>query len=301
MHQFDSGKTERFFNDHFPGAEKKFIPGSTLHFRDEIFVKHLLPHLGLAAQKNARILDFGCGRGDLLVHLIESGYDVIGMDKYAGMRTFAEASADKLNARDRIVAGGVDELGDLPDRSFDLIVMMGVLQYLPDVDYQEALKQVPRLLRPRGALVATFQNAFFDLFTFNKYTLDFLMNGLLGPSLQDSEREKVEHALSGLMSSPDMPLYSPTRARDNVFVRLTNPITIGDELRGCGLSLVTKYFYEWFGLPPLLSGSCGDISARIAGEFEIERATSWQGHFMANAFLTHIAPLTQVSTSEPTL
>jgi hypothetical protein len=46
-----------------------------------------------------------------------------------------------------------------------------------------------------------------------------------------------------------------------------------------------KYFYEYFGLPPLLSEKQGPLAASIRSKFEIVNATAWQGHFMANAFL----------------
>jgi hypothetical protein len=83
----------------------------------------------------------------------------------------------------------------------------------------------------------------------------------------------------------DKPPYAPTRARDNIFVYLTNPLTIEGHLRGAKFSARQKYFYEWFGLPPLITGSHPETAKRIAASFEVDNATAWQGHFMANAFL----------------
>jgi SAM-dependent methyltransferase len=293
VHEFDAAATERFFNGAFAefGRELTATGEPKLRHRDQIFLRYLLEPV---RRSNPRILDFGCGHGNLLVHLLALGYDAIGMDKHVGMRTFAEAAAAELNAQDRIMAGGVRELTKLPDQSFDVIIFMGVLQYLSDDDYHTALSEIPRLLRPRGFAAVTFQNALFDLFTFNKYTVDCFMHRLVGPLLNPNERAGVEEALSALVSHPQKPEYSPSRARDNVFVRLTNPLTIERDMRQYKIALVTKYFYEWFGLPPLIAGKCGDVSHRIAEYFEIEHATDWQGHFMANAFLAHIIPTYQL-------
>jgi hypothetical protein len=83
----------------------------------------------------------------------------------------------------------------------------------------------------------------------------------------------------------DKPPYNKMRARDNIFVYLTNPLTIDGHLRQAGFDARQKHFYEWFGLPPLITSRHPETAKRIAESFEVENATAWQGHFMANAFL----------------
>lgn len=294
MRQFKAETTSEFFNTEFAKLERRLTstPETKLRHRDHLFLRYLLEPVKAT---RPRILDFGCGQGRQLANLIKLGHDAVGMEPHEGMRTFAKQELNSIGAsNERLLKGGVDEFCALPDQSFDIIVMMGVVQYLSDEDYVRVLRAVPRILRPAGFLAATFQNALFDLFTFNKYTVDFFAHELIGDLAENSEKEEIERAISALLTSPAMPPYEPSRARDNIFVRLTNPLLIDEQLSQYGLWLQSKYFYEWFGLPPLLATKLGQTSKRIANHFEVEKPTNWHGHFMANAFLAHIR------TSAPT-
>jgi hypothetical protein len=130
-------------------------------------------------------------------------------------------------------------------------------------------------------------NALFDLYTFNKYTVDFMIQKILGPLVAVADRTKIKEGLEQLLVNPEKPGYSATRARDNIFVHLTNPLTIDGHLQRAGFRVQQKFFYEYFGLPPLLAEKHGDLAAFIRSQFEVVNATAWQGHFMANAFLAH--------------
>lgn len=286
MHEYDPDVTARYFNDVYSVVDKQSVadnPDWYLTHRDRILLKHILPRWSAAGP---RILDYGCGQGRLLTHLLQQGYDATGMEKHPGMRQVAlqTFSANGLS-EERVLSGGVEELLALPPASFDIIVAMGVFQYVPDKEYLLTLNGIRNVLRPGGWLVCSFQNAFFDLFTFNKYTVDFFMHGLLRQHLSEAQRIAVEDSLRSLIAHPDLPSYLKTRARDNVFVRLTNPLTIAGELDPIGFTLQEKYFYEFFGLPPLIREKHRALADVIAKKYEVERATAWEGHFMANAFL----------------
>ena len=127
-----------------------------------------------------------------------------------GWRSAAEAELAAAGNADRIVQGGVDEFAALPSESFDIVIMMGVLQYLSDNDYREVIEAVSRVLKPNGCFAATFQNAFFDLFTFNKYTIDFFLHQLVGPLVEPSQQKVIEKSLSELIVNPEATIFRPT-------------------------------------------------------------------------------------------
>lgn len=287
MREFDRKKTAQFFNETYAALDHAVgqNPETRLHFRDQILLKHILIQF---EPPETTILDYGCGQGRLVAELLGSGFDAFGMEKHAGMRKFAETETSPWNGeRSRILSGGKNELANIPSGSFDVVVVMGVFQYLPPDEYQETLREIRRILRSRGHMVATYQNALFDLYTFNKYTVDFFVNELWGPHLDSHQKSEAAGGIESLLLNADKPSYAPTRARDNIYVRLTNPLTIADELEIQGFELREKYFYEYFGLPPLLCDSHKKFAKQIAGRFEVDNATAWEGYFMANAFLAH--------------
>lgn len=277
MHDFDEAATEKFFNQEFAPLEKGLMKDTPLRSRDHLFLNAIK---GLP--RGSRILDFGCGQGRLLGTMLNEGFDATGVEKHEGMRAHAQ---DATGSPGRVLAGGVDLLADMPGESFDVVLMMGVLQYLSEKDYSNAIGEVRRILKPDGVFYATFQNSLFDLFTFNKYTVDFFMHGLVGPHLRPGEVAGVESAVRRLITNHAAPTHASTRARDNVFVRLTNPLTVADEVQHAfGLVHQATMFYEWFGLPPLLNHELGEVSKRIAEDLA-RNPGAWQGNFMANAFL----------------
>jgi SAM-dependent methyltransferase len=288
MIAFDAGETARFFNEVYRRVdlERGNRPETRLHPRDRIFLGRILPSFRPAA---CRILDYGCGQGRLLAELLARGFDARGVEKHDGMRAIAEAeTANWSGDGSRVTAGGIEALGETIAQSCDVVIAMGVFQYLPKTEYDRTLAAIRRLLKPGGALVATYQNAFFDLFTFNKYSVDFLMEKLVLPMLDAPDSAAaIADDIRALLTNPERPTYAPTRARDNIFVHLTNPLTLEAHLKTAGFVLQQTYFYEFFGLPPLLAVRHEAVAKAIAERFEIENATAWQGHFMANALLAH--------------
>jgi SAM-dependent methyltransferase len=286
MIDFDAAKTAEFFNNAYRqvDVQRGKDPTTRLHPRDQILLTRILPGM----PNVGRILDYGCGQGRLLATMLDRGLDAEGMEKHADMRSIAQAETAKWSsAKPRVLAGSVDDLGKISSGTYDLIVAMGVFQYLSKSEYDDTLAEFKRLLRPGGSLVATFQNALFDLYTFNKYTVDFMMTKFVLPHVTGSTAGRIQADIEALMTNHDKPTYAATRARDNIFVHLTNPLTVAEHLSAAGFDLLDKYFYEYFGLPPLIAGMHADISKSIAATFEVDNATAWQGHFMANAFLVH--------------
>lgn len=287
MREFDRKKTAWFFNETFAAVDHTVgqNPGTRLRFRDQILLKHILSQF---EPSETKILDYGCGQGRLLAEILGSGFDAFGMEMNEGMRKFAETETAPWSGEEsRVVSGGKDELANILSDSFDVVIVIGVFQYLPPDEYQETLREIRRITRSGGHMVATYQNALFDLYTFNKYTVDFFVNELWGSCLDSQQKSEAAKGIESLLHNADKPPYTPSRARDNIYVRLTNPLTIADELETQGFDLREKYFYEYFGLPPLLCDSHKELAKRIADRFEVDNATAWEGHFLANAFLVH--------------
>jgi SAM-dependent methyltransferase len=96
----------------------------------------------------APVLDVGCGRGEFLDLLEESGVQAIGVDTDAGMLERARAKGHRVQQAD-----GIDYLAGLPDASLGVIFSAQVIEHLPYERLIELLRLAPAKLAPGGLLI----------------------------------------------------------------------------------------------------------------------------------------------------
>lgn len=99
----------------------------------------------------ARVLDVGCGTGELLRRLRAKYPDagLAGLDPVSEMLAVAK---DKLNGKEDLRIGYADSL-PWSAGSFDVVVSCNMFHYITHP--VEALREMARVLRPGGALVLT--------------------------------------------------------------------------------------------------------------------------------------------------
>ena len=98
-----------------------------------------------------RVLDLGCGSGDLTLHLVATGADVVALDLSPGMVDVARRRVEIFGggAHATFVAAPVERTG-FPDRRFDVIVGRFILHHL---DVGRASAEIARILCPGGRAV----------------------------------------------------------------------------------------------------------------------------------------------------
>lgn len=101
----------------------------------------------------ARILDLGCGTGDLILELRRRGFDAVGVEPSQAMRDQARA----ILPEDAVVDGSVV---DIPHdaNSFDMVISIEVFRYLDAGDNERGLREVLRVLKSGGVFFGTFVN-----------------------------------------------------------------------------------------------------------------------------------------------
>jgi len=103
------------------------------------------------------LLDAGCGTGQMVRFLRDFRTDrftLTGLDRSASMIEEARHLLGDDPAV-RLVVGRVEEM-PFDDTSFDVVLAMGVLEYVEDID--QVLAEIARVMRPGGLTVVTMQN-----------------------------------------------------------------------------------------------------------------------------------------------
>jgi ubiquinone/menaquinone biosynthesis C-methylase UbiE len=104
----------------------------------------------------SRILDFGCGAGDLAFEaerIIGGQGKIIGIDPSAEMVKVAERKAAARKSKVAFKNQAVEKLS-FADGSFDVVTSSFVLHHLPEDLQAKAFKELKRVLKPGGLFFA---------------------------------------------------------------------------------------------------------------------------------------------------
>lgn len=98
-----------------------------------------------------RVLDLGCGIGDLTIPLAIAGARTTAIDLSAGMVEVARQRLEHFapNSQTQFLVGPAEEM-PIPDKSFDLIVGRFILHHL---DVEQAARECARVLAPGGVAI----------------------------------------------------------------------------------------------------------------------------------------------------
>ncbi len=133
-----------------------------------------------AIEPGMRVLDVGCGRGEILRHCARLGADAYGID-YAPVavdlaKQLVEREASKEDAAEQTPEIAPGKIGiaqsdakrlPFPDDYFDRVLMFDVVEHLYPWELQECLTEVRRVLKPGGAFIAhTAPNVWYDRYAY---------------------------------------------------------------------------------------------------------------------------------------
>ena len=130
-----------------------------------------------------RLLDVGCGRGEIIRHCMRLGVDAYGID-YAEVaaQMSRDVVAQEGNQGESTADGGVC-LADakflpFPDAYFDRVLLFDVVEHLYPWELHQALRDIRRVLSDEGRLIIhTAPNRWYDIYA---YPMVRLVRRLLG-------------------------------------------------------------------------------------------------------------------------
>ncbi|MFA5597729.1 MAG: class I SAM-dependent methyltransferase [Pusillimonas sp.] len=126
-------KTEEAYAERFAWMERIFAAGN-------------VPTAG-------KLLELGCGAGNMGVWLAAKGYDVAGVDIAPTAIEWANEKARTAASSARFFVGSVLELNDFADCSFDIVVDSKCFHCIIGEDRNTFLKEASRVLKKGGYLL----------------------------------------------------------------------------------------------------------------------------------------------------
>ncbi len=142
-------------------AEFKSSAGEYLSRR----LEEALRVAGVAA--NMRILDVGCGRGEILRHIRQLGAQPFGVD-YAAVAVRISRQVMLAEQEDTIhVQQANARQLPFPAATFDRVLMLDIVEHLYPPELAEALAEAYRVLKPGGRLIVhTAPNVWYDRYAY---------------------------------------------------------------------------------------------------------------------------------------
>lgn len=116
-----------------------------------------------------RVLDIGCGRGEILAHCAQLGADALGIDYAAvAVRLARHVASKRAEEQGQIGVYQADAKHlPFPAGSFDRVLMFDIVEHLHPWELQQALLQAHRVLSPQGRLIVhTAPNRWYDQFAY---------------------------------------------------------------------------------------------------------------------------------------
>jgi ubiquinone/menaquinone biosynthesis C-methylase UbiE len=118
-----------------------------------------------------KVLDVGCGRGEILLHCARLGADAYGVD-YApvavAMSQQITNQSDEQPLPGKMGVGQADAKHlPFPTAYFDRVLMFDVVEHLYPWELQQAMLEVSRVLKPNGKFVVhTAPNIWYDKYAY---------------------------------------------------------------------------------------------------------------------------------------
>jgi 2-polyprenyl-3-methyl-5-hydroxy-6-metoxy-1,4-benzoquinol methylase len=138
-----------------------------------------------------KMIDFGCGGGDLCFATAGLGYSVTGVDQSKDM---IDICLLKKSSEFKELSSSINfihcNLEDAPknfqDAQHDIITAMGFIGYLPSDDILFSIAN--KLLKPGGKLIVSCRNRLFNVFSGSKYLPLEIENDFADSLVQEANR-----------------------------------------------------------------------------------------------------------------
>ena len=238
-----------------------------------------------------RVIEVGVGEGTPLSTLGKVGIDIWGFDISTEMvKKSKETMMKNEMDPEKIFWGDVQDpttyAHALKDGQFDGLMAMGVMPHVVNNDM--VLKNMSNIVCPGGSVFIEFRNKLFSLFSFNRYTVDFILNDLLS-GVDNKIKEIVKKDLGNRLRM-DMPPVrnqiedSDAPGYDSILSKFHNPFEVVELFKKHGFTNVKLHWYHYHPSMPYLEENMPKTFRKEAIKLEHE-TSNWRGYFLCSAFV----------------
>jgi hypothetical protein len=158
------------------------------------------------------------------------------------------------------------------------------LGVLPHVRSEaDVVDNMSMFIEPCGTMFLQFRNAMMSMYSFNRLTMEFIIDDLLKEVPADI-KDAVAAELAPRLAMDKPPQRTGTAEApgyDEILAKFHNPFELAELVEQHGFTNVKFHWYNYHPAPPMLAGSLGQ-SFREAG-IALEGSDSWRGMFMCSA------------------
>lgn len=251
------------------------------YFRLQLLVQRI------AKAQLKSVYEVGVGEGTPLAAMAAMGLRVAGCDIADAMVQCARENFAKHGLAPELIQWGDVEdattlARQLRDGQFDAVIAAGVLPHVRNDTL--ALNNIGMLVRPGGRVFIEFRNKLFSLFTFNRYTKEFLLDDLLS-GVPKEVKDVVAKELDKRLATDLPPVRETTEGGapgyDQILCKFHNPFELLEAFEKLGYRDARIHWYHYHPAPPMLEAGLAGAFREAA--FALEHESSWRGWFLASA------------------
>ena len=172
----------------------------------------------------------------------------------------------------------------LADGRYDAVVAAGVMPHVRNDEL--ALRNMAMIIRPGGKALIEFRNKLFSLFTFNRYTREFILDDLLAgvsPTMREVVAEELDKRVA--VDQPPVRRASGSDGQgpgyDEILAKFHNPFELVETFARCGFGKIKLHWYHYHPVPPMIESRVGPALREAA--MALEHQNSWRGYFLCSA------------------
>ena len=235
--------------DYFQQYQKENLDSGKKYPQNYYRLQLLIQRLALSGARS--VYEIGTGEGTPLAILARMGLAVAGCDISEEMvdltkQRLTEVQADATRVQRGDIQDSITIANQLAYGPFDALVAFGVMPHVTNDSL--VLQNMGMFLKEKGKVFIEFRNKLFSLFTFNRYTKEFILDDLLA-DVSDDVKAEVARELDNRLAVDQPPVRTTSEgvdvSYDTIRAKFHNPFEVVDLLEQAGFRRTKVHWYHY--------------------------------------------------------